>query len=242
MKHFLTLFWKSPLLTLLITCHCLIVTSSCAVSQNSSSQTPASETPMSRTWTEEQIDYFEEIAFGAEYGDSVPNIVKWVKDVRIKVIGQPTAEDRATLEQVIQELNELVQGIKIILNSDNYNVEMYFVPESEFSRYESNYRPVNYGFFWYWWNNNYEITRGRVLISTTGMTQRQRNHIIREEVTQLLGMAQDSYQYPESIFYQGWTETINYADIDKAVIRMLYQPSIRPGMTQESVIELLKSQ
>lgn len=242
MKHVLARLWKSPLLTLLITLNCLVVTSACEVSQRSSSQTVSSGNPITRAWTDEEIDYFEEIAFGAEYGDSVPNIVKWVNDVRIKVIGRPTDEDRATLNQVIKELNELVQGITITLNSSNNNVEMYFVPESDFSRYESNYRPVNYGFFWYWWNRNYEIDRARVLISSTKLTQRQRSHIIREEVTQMLGMAQDSYRYPESIFYQGWTETVNYTELDKAVIRMLYQPAIRPGMTQESVIELLKSQ
>ena len=47
-------------------------------------------------------------------------------------------------------------------------------------------------------------------------------HLLREELTQSLGLCNDSYDYPESIFYQGWTETTEYAEIDKELIQMLY--------------------
>jgi len=50
----------------------------------------------------------------------------------------------------------------------------------------------------------------------------QRKHILREEITQSLGFGNDSYRYPESIFYQGWTEVHEYSDIDKEVIKMFY--------------------
>jgi hypothetical protein len=47
-------------------------------------------------------------------------------------------------------------------------------------------------------------------------------HLLREELTQALGLSNDSYDYPESIFYQGWTETTEYTELDKDVIRMMY--------------------
>lgn len=50
----------------------------------------------------------------------------------------------------------------------------------------------------------------------------QRKHILREEMTQCLGFGNDSFAYPKSIFYQGWTETLAYSEIDEKIIKMLY--------------------
>jgi hypothetical protein len=47
-------------------------------------------------------------------------------------------------------------------------------------------------------------------------------HLLREELTQSLGLFNDSYKYDNSIFYQGWTTTTEYAPIDRELIDMLY--------------------
>jgi hypothetical protein len=47
-------------------------------------------------------------------------------------------------------------------------------------------------------------------------------HLLREELTQSLGLFNDSWEYPESIFYQGWTTTTEFAPIDRELIDMLY--------------------
>ena len=47
-------------------------------------------------------------------------------------------------------------------------------------------------------------------------------HLLREELTQSLGLFNDSWDYPESIFYQCWTTTTEYAPIDRELIDMLY--------------------
>ena len=46
--------------------------------------------PVSKGYTQEQIDYFIEVALGSEYGDDDPTLKKWAGDVRIKVFGSPT--------------------------------------------------------------------------------------------------------------------------------------------------------
>lgn len=212
-----------------------------------------------KSYTAAQINYFLEITLKSEYADSDATIKKWDKDIHIKVLGSPTPEDLRTLQSVIDELNTLVSGIRLQVVSvaenpttgntssnlsllgKEQNLEMYFVPESEFSQYESNYQPINYGFFWNWWNDNYVIDRSKVLISTVGVTQKERSHLIREELTQSLGLMQDSYLYSDSIFYQPWTDTNHYAEIDKAVIEMLYRPEIRPGMTKSQVLEVFQT-
>lgn len=212
-----------------------------------------------RSYTTAQINYFLEVALKSEYANSEPTIKKWDRDINIKVIGSPTPEDLNTLQTVIDELNTLVSGIRLQVVSqagdssqdissnksralgNNPNVEIYFVPESKFSQYEPNYQPINYGFFWGWWNDNQAMERSRVLISTDGVTQQERSHLIREELTQSLGLMEDSDQYSDSIFYQGWTDTNHYAEIDKAVIEMLYRPEIRPGMTQSQVLKVFQT-
>jgi hypothetical protein len=47
-------------------------------------------------------------------------------------------------------------------------------------------------------------------------------HLLREELTQSLGLFNDSYKYENSIFQQRWTETTEYAPIDRVLIDMLY--------------------
>ena len=59
------------------------------------------------------------------------------------------------------------------------------------------------------------------MVASEGITQQERSHLIREEITQSLGLFRDSWRYPDSIFYQGWTATGEYASIDGPTIRLL---------------------
>jgi hypothetical protein len=49
----------------------------------------------------------------------------------------------------------------------------------------------------------------------------------------------DSWRYQESIFYQGWTGTTEYSQIDRTIIGLLYDPRLRSGMTQDQVKDAL---
>jgi hypothetical protein len=67
------------------------------------------------------------------------------------------------------------------------------------------------------------LTRGTMYVDIEKITKVDaKKHILREELTQSLGLPNDSYDYPESIFYQGWTETTEYTELDKELIQMLY--------------------
>ena len=188
------------------------------------------------------IDYFTTIAFGAEYGGS-PEIVKWEEDVKIAVHGDPTSTDLSTLDDVVSDLNDLIGTIDVSVVTSNQNVDMYFAPEADFSSLEPSYVPDNMGFFHFLWDGSGRITTSRILISTTGVTQAERSHLIREELTQSFGLAQDSYTYEDSMFYQGWTSTPKYSRYDEMLIQMLYLPAIKPGMdvTQALAVIPLRS-
>jgi Protein of unknown function (DUF2927) len=195
--------------------------------------------------TPEQIKYFLEVAMGVEFSKAKmagSRIRKWQGAVRVQYFGSPTREDLATLQTVIGEINELANGnIQLQLVDRNPNLTIHFAPESKFSRLEPNYEPGNYGFFWTRWDNNHKIYNANILITTTQVTQKERSHLIREELTQSLGLMRDSLQYSDSMFYQPWTDVTQYAAIDKALIKMLYDPNILPGMTQAEVLKVFSS-
>ena len=160
---------------------------------------------------------------------------KWTNDVKIKVHGNPTSADIDTLEQVVSELNDLQSEITLNIVKRNANVEIYFAPESRFRSIEPYYVPVNMGFFSVAGSDTGAIDNARILIASTGITQNERSHLIREELTQSLGLMRDSNRYPESIFYQGWTSTTEYAPIDRAIISMLYDSRLSLGMNKSQV-------
>ncbi len=179
------------------------------------------------------VRYFQEVALGSEFGSANARVRRWNQDLRIAVYGNPTDQDLQTLTDVVNELNELIgHSVRLSFTNANPNTTITFAPESQFRSLDRNYRPRNLGFFWTTWDSSNHINSARILVSTTGVSQQQRSHLIREELTQVLGLMQDSQAYPHSIFYQGWTETTQYAPIDRAIIQLLYSSAVAPGMNR----------
>ena len=191
-------------------------------------------------YSRSDLAYFREVALGAEYGSTARVVRKWGGDVLIRVHGQPTDRDLETLKGVLDDLRKIMKGRRIELVSEGANVDLHFAPESEFRSIDPNYQPTNYGFFWVWWGSDNRLVRSRILISSTDVSQDARSHLIREEITQSLGMMNDSWRYPESIYYQGWTRTREYAPIDWIVIEMLYRDEIEPGMSEDEALTVLR--
>jgi hypothetical protein len=188
------------------------------------------------SWTPDAIDYFVEVALSSEYGSN-NTILKWQDELRIQVLGTPTEQDLQTLKTVTQELTQLT-GLSIAMVDQSPNIEIHFAPIAEFAQIEPNYKPGNEGFFWTWYENGV-IDRAKILINSQ-QTESVRSHLLREELTQTLGLMNDSRRNPDSIFYQGWTETHTFSATDQAVIQMLYQPTIRPSMTQAEATQALQ--
>ncbi|MEK7252774.1 MAG: DUF2927 domain-containing protein [Actinomycetota bacterium] len=197
-------------------------------------------TTTTQGYPEEVLAYFTEVAFGTEFGGATRVIRKWPQEVRIAVHGSPTSDDLATLTDVVGDLNELIDTIEVEVVASGQNVDLYFAPESEFASIEPGYVPVNMGFFYMFWDGGGNFTQARVLITTTGVTQAERSHLIREELTQSLGLMSDSYTYEDSMFYQGWTDTGAYSEIDELLIEMLYLPEIHAGMESNEALEVLR--
>jgi hypothetical protein len=50
----------------------------------------------------------------------------------------------------------------------------------------------------------------------------------------------DSYIYPDSMFYQGVGLEEEYTDIDKSIIRLLYDSDIKSGMSKKTIQRIFK--
>lgn len=187
------------------------------------------------------IDRAAAIAIGAEYGDARAVVTRWHGDVTVGVAGAPRAEDRAALEAVLADLAALIAPTRIRLVDGGADMLVQFAPVDEFPQLLPEYVPGNYGFFWMHWDEA-GITDADVLISTTGLTRRETDHLIREEVTQALGLANDRDDEADSIFYAPWTDTQTYSASDTRVIRALYCAEVTHGMSVAAFRDMLTEQ
>lgn len=191
-------------------------------------------------YSQEELNYFLEITLGSEWNDMNYPIRKWTDDPRISVFGEPTSQDHETIKEVIEDVNNNQNSIELKLVDENPNVEIYFVPLNDFGKYVSNPMPGNWGLFYYGWDGKYNIDSAKILISIDKPNQIERSHLIREELTQSLGLVRDSYKYKDSMFYQEWTTTTEFSEIDRKLIQLLYDDRIKTGMTKDDIINMLK--
>ncbi len=200
----------------------------------------ASQRTASLKHIDDEINYFMEIVLGSEYGMGDFTIKKWRTDIRVEVSGHPTLQDLSALKQVITDLNEVVQPeIHIALTRGHGNVKLMFIPHSEFYQYEPPGIIFYGGFFRTWWHPTGEIYKGCVVIGSDHIDQKHRSHLIREELTQTLGLMNDSMKFEDSIFYQGNSDVSSYSSLDKRVIKRLYSSEIHAGMNTYQIRELL---
>ena len=193
------------------------------------------------------VHYLTEIGLGRESGISTQNspamavIKKWNSPVRVQLHGSYTPEDEQELNTILSELAQLT-GLSITrTNRGDANINIHFIHQNAFVRVIPGYDPSadQMGVFVIQGNAAHVIEKAAVAVDQN-LTGTIRKHILREEVTQSMGLPNDSYQYPNSIFQQSvdYSPT-EYAEIDKAVIRLLYDQRIRPGMTQQEVLQAL---
>lgn len=179
--------------------------------------------PTNTNHSKESNEYFNEIVLNEEFEGKMSSAFKWNKNMKIFVQGEKSSVLMAELYKIVTELNDIINpiNIEVVENSKDANMFVYFGsangfvnlhPDINSSRLEN-----NFGYF----SVNSQEGKMYVDIYRTTDVDAQK-HLLREELTQSLGLFNDSYKYPESIFYQGWTTTTEYAAIDRELIDMLY--------------------
>jgi hypothetical protein len=188
--------------------------------------------------SKDTLNYFYKIALGAEYGDKVNVVIKWAQPVvTIKVDGSVSGSSRKCLNRVISDFNALTETTDLrITGNPGADIKFHFAPVSRFKKLEPEYVPGNDGFFYVTWRGDHTISSSTVLIRTTGISSSIRCHLIREELTQTMGLMSDSTEHTDSVFYGRYTPApTKYSALDKRLIKLLYGGAVKPGDGKKEV-------
>lgn len=193
------------------------------------------------------IDYFQSIALVTEYGNSLPILKKWTQPMSIYVSGQLEPVLMTELEEIIAELNPLfTDGFRMEIVTDSLlaNYHIFLGDKATYSKmYPSTAHLLreNEGLFTYYLNDDYSIESGHMFVEVQELSLRFQKHILREELTQSLGLPNDIDIYVNSIFYKKWSDVQAYSQLDIEVIRLLYHPKMIPNLGLGSVRSTLEN-
>ena len=191
------------------------------------------------------INYFKEIALGFEFGTASAITRKWKSSLKIFVGGKDSPALNQELNRIKEEINNLAKdGFKISVVNDSIasNYYIFFGSGQEYAQIYPNlvnYVENNWGLFNIYWSSDNVLNYGHMYVDTQRANVQEQMHLLREELTQSLGLGKDSEKYPNSIFQSSWTQTTEYLPIDRELIRLLYHPEMKIGLNDIAVEELL---
>lgn len=192
------------------------------------------------------IEYFKEVALGFEFGNASKITRKWESELKIFVDGEPNSELLDELDDILLEINELAKnGFQIVIVEEPSisNFYIFFGTGTDYAQLypsQSGLVGSNWGLFSLYWNSDNQFTTGHMYVDIVRADMNEQKHLLREELTQSLGLARDSQKYTESIFQSSWTITNEYAEIDKDLIRLLYHPDMKIGLRENQVHDILR--
>lgn len=176
-----------------------------------------------KVYSEEAKEYFREITLKTEFDGDRKNAFVWTTDMKIFVDGQKREYLMNELRKIVAELNVIIDpiNVKIVSNKSESNYTVYFGSHTDFKTKYKLSSPQRLDNNWGYFEVSSNSGKMYVDLVRNGDVESHK-HLLREELTQSLGLFNDSWDYPESIFYQGWTTTTEYAPIDRELIDMLY--------------------
>lgn len=193
----------------------------------------------------EVIAYFKDVALGFEFGSADRLTRKWKEPLDVFLTGNPSEELVAEFNRIKTEINALAtDGFLIRQETDSLKANYVLVignADAYIARYPfvASYTPSNWGLFFVNWDGNQYLNSGHMYVDNERANLMAQKHLLREELTQSLGLARDALTYPESIFQANWTTVQEYAPIDRELIRLLYHPRMTAGLNELEVDELL---
>ena len=219
---------------------------SLAVLFASCSRDKETPTPSLTAYENSVISYFKEITLGFEFGNASEITRKWPSKMKVFVVGNTNPTLLNELEKIKNEINTLTTdgfSIEIVTDSLQSNYYLFFGSGSEFAKKYPNIQHLvasNFGLFTLFFNGANHFTSGYMYVDIFRANAAAQKHILREELTQSLGLAKDSPLYPESIFQENWTITTEYTQMDRDLIGLLYHPEMKVGLNKTQVEPVLR--
>ena len=195
---------------------------------------------LKQKYSVEAINYFYETVFYEDYVGRHEMSKKWNKDLYFYINGEFSEYDTDNVQSAISYLNSLDLPITFYTASDSSsaNVSVYFgnysYLEEKMGLKNRKYEP--FAGVGYTPKSNSEIEWAKVGIANDARKYKRNNiqdsaklryGVVLEEFAQILGITGDSWHYPHSYFFEGGgLGPTNLSDIDKEVVKLLYEPSI----------------
>lgn len=174
-------------------------------------------------------------AFSVEYGDQGNNALhRFEEPLYFYFYGDRTDEDKLKAMDFLGQLKNNVRGlpeIYITMNKDQANATVAYVPLEDMADHVSGYRSGNWGFVSFFWDGNGQMYRMEIAIASDVTSQKERNHLLMEEIVGGLGLTNDIDSHPDSIIYQPWTTTQQLSQLDWELLNLLYDSRLQCGMT-----------
>lgn len=198
-------------------------------------------------YNESVVDYFKEVALGFEFGNESKITRRWEGNMKLFIGGKPTPALLAETNRIVGEINDLASNefnVEVVSDSLQSNFYIFFGSGNSYAAIfpaQSSFVASNWGLFSVSYPSSGVLFKGHMYVDINRANLIEQKHLLREELTQSLGLARDSDLYPESIFQQSFsTKTTEYAPIDKDLIRLLYHPKMKVGLDRDQVDKLLR--
>ena len=191
--------------------------------------------------------YFEEVVLHMEYSDGTGNpsvVQKWKEPLCYRIDGNPTEEDLRILENLFAQLNLIsgFPGIRAAAEGEINNLSISFLgPEDfrlAFSAAVNGEDAFGATQFWYYTATN-ELHTARIGYRTD-IDQSVRASILVEEIINTLGIS-DTTLRKDSVVYQYSNDNMTLSDVDWAILKLLYDPSIACGMNVDQCNAILQT-
>jgi hypothetical protein len=201
----------------------------------------AAESPVQgRGWPapEALARQFERIAFSSEFGGEyrAGRLIRWDGPITVRITGHAPDRFRAEVERQLAELRQL-SGLAIdFAPAGAEGVAPTMTIEFSTSRGGTNFDP-NAPCRTLIWETGFVIRRVQIYI--TPYPDELRRHCIAEELTQSLGLADDSPLLRDSIFNDASSRQ-RIAPWDALMVRILYDPRLEAGAHRAEAMPVVR--
>jgi hypothetical protein len=181
---------------------------------------------------------FERVAFSSEYGGRyrAGRLIRWEGTIRVRIAGPHPELFRREVEGQLAELARL-SGLSFdLVDAAAEGAPAAMTIEFSRSRGGTDFEPEA-PCRTLIWETGFVIRRAQIYI--TPYPDELRRHCIAEELTQSLGLADDSRLLRDSIFNDASARQ-TLAPWDALMVRILYDPRLAPGMHKSKAMPIVR--
>lgn len=179
------------------------------------------------------------MSLGPEFGGAGKICWRFAKPITLSVMAGGLAERGPLLELIpILDRELRTAGSSLTLLPDgsaSASIEVHFVNYADFGAIGKAkgfpVMPGNYGYFWMFPDSANRLKKAHVLLAKDKLSGASLRHFTFEEVTQSLGLSNDSATFPDSIFYANGKDggkASELSALDKKLLRFHYS-RVSPG-------------